>query len=163
MNTLQIQPYADIHRQAVLAIAVRAWRPVFARTQLEVPSFVYNAFYPHGWEDRQRRDLAALLDAEGTKLWLAMRGAIVVGFVGLRLHPDDRMGEIHIIAVDPEQQRQGVGRRLLAFAEQRLHEEGMAMVMVETVGDSGHEPARRTYERSGYERWPVARYFKRLR
>ncbi len=72
------------------------------------------------------------------------------------------MGEISIIAVDPEHQRQGVGRRLMEFVEQRILEKGMTMVMVETVGDSGHEPARRSYEASGYVRWPVARYFKRL-
>jgi GNAT superfamily N-acetyltransferase len=56
-----------------------------------------------------------------------------------------------------------VGRRLIEFAERCIREEGMVMVMVETVDDSGHGPARRTYEASGYERWPVVRYFKRLR
>ena len=39
---------------------------------------------------------------------------------------------------------------------------GAAMVMVETVGDSGHEPARKAYESQGYVLWPVARYFKEL-
>ena len=38
----------------------------------------------------------------------------------------------------------------------------MKVVMVETVGDSGHEPARRTYEAMDYVRWPFARYFKPL-
>jgi len=38
----------------------------------------------------------------------------------------------------------------------------MAMVMVETGGDRGHTPARATYEGLGFQRWPVARYFKDL-
>jgi ribosomal protein S18 acetylase RimI-like enzyme len=163
MDTLQIKPYAARYKEAVLEITSRAWRPVFARMQHEVPSFVYKAFYPNEWEARQRKDVAALLDDEATRFWVALRGNSVLGYVGLRRHPDDRMGEICIIAVDPEYQRQGVGRRLIEFAERRIREEGMTMVLVETVGDSGHEPARRAYETSGYERWPVVRYFKRLR
>jgi hypothetical protein len=38
----------------------------------------------------------------------------------------------------------------------------MAMVMVETGGDPGHAAARASYEAAGFERWPVARYFKSL-
>jgi hypothetical protein len=34
--------------------------------------------------------------------------------------------------------------------------------MVETGGDPGHAPARRTYERSGFTLLPIARYFKNL-
>lgn len=40
---------------------------------------------------------------------------------------------------------------------------GMRMVMVETGDDGGHTPARAAYESMGFERWPVARYFKGLR
>lgn len=38
----------------------------------------------------------------------------------------------------------------------------MHMMLVETGDDPGHEPARHLYERSGFERWPVARYFKAI-
>jgi GNAT superfamily N-acetyltransferase len=129
----------------------------------EVPRFVYDAFYPRGWEERQTNDVAALLDAAGASVWLAHRGNAVIGFIGLRIHPEDQMGEIHILAVDPDHQKAGVGRMLIDFAEKHIRDEGMKIVMVETTGDSGHEPARRAYEASGYERWPVVRYFKRLR
>ena len=111
-------------------------------------------FYPQGWQARQVADVGSLLDSEPENFWLALRDRRLAGFVGLRLHPDDRMAEIHIIAVSPECQRQGVGRALLDFAERRLRQAGMAMVMVETVGDSGHEPARRAYEASGYQPGP---------
>ena len=39
---------------------------------------------------------------------------------------------------------------------------GLSIVMVETGGDPGHGPARATYEASGFELLPVARYFKAL-
>ena len=36
------------------------------------------------------------------------------------------------------------------------------MIVVETIGDTGHEPARRAYEAVGFQPWPVARFFKEL-
>ena len=39
---------------------------------------------------------------------------------------------------------------------------GMSVAMVETGGDADHERARRTYEKVGFELFPVARYFKKL-
>ena len=40
---------------------------------------------------------------------------------------------------------------------------GMQIVMVETGDDPGHAASRATYESIGFERWPVARYFRELR
>ncbi len=73
------------------------------------------------------------------------------------------MGEVSIVAVAPEHQRRGIGEQLMTIAEQHIHAAGLQMEMVETVGDAGHAPASRKYEARGYERWPVVRYFKRLR
>jgi hypothetical protein len=39
----------------------------------------------------------------------------------------------------------------------------MSMLMVETVEDVGHAPARKLYELNGFEKWPVARYFLDLK
>ena len=85
-----------------------------------------------------------------------------VGWVCTRLHPEDRMGEVYIVVVDPDYQRRGIGRALMNHSMERARAAGMAMVMVETGGDLGHAPARATYEGLGFQRWPVARYFKDL-
>ena len=50
----------------------------------------------------------------------------------------------------------------MTFAEDHIRQAGMKMIMVETIGDRGHEPARKAYEAFGFEPWPVARYFKEL-
>lgn len=162
MTDIEIIPFTAKYREAVLALTVRAWTPVFAKTQLDVPRFVYDAFYPDGWQTRQEADVAAVLDTEPDTIWLAVTAEELVGFTGIRIHPEDQMGEIHIIAVSPTHQQRGIGRRLMQFAERRIRAAGMKMIMVETVGDSGHAPARRAYEAFGFEPWPVARYFKPL-
>ncbi len=162
MDGLEIIPYQPVDRDAVLALTAECWTPVFARTSAEVPRFVYDAFYPDGWQLRQRADVGALLDADPGSFRLAMLDGTLAGFVGLTLHPEDQMGEVVIVAVAPRFQRRGIGRVLIAHAEQVFRDAGLVMSMVETVGDSGHAPARATYEASGYVPWPVARYFKPL-
>lgn len=162
MNELDIIRYRSEFRERVLDLVVSAWEPVFAKTRTDVPRFVYNNFYPQGWRTRQVDEVSTLLDAEPEKVWLATQDDELAGFVGISIHPEDQMGEVHIIAVSPEYQRQGIGKALMEFAERHIRATGMKMVMVETVGDSGHESARRTYEALGYESWPVARYFKQL-
>ena len=59
--------------------------------------------------------------------------------------------------------RRGIATRLTSHAVDRFKDAGMSIVMVETGGDPGHAPARRTYEASGFRLLPVARYFKSLR
>ena len=162
MSAFEIVPYSVDLRSDVIGLAIRAWTPVFEKTRGDVPGFVYDAFYPDGWDVRQAADVGALLDKDPDGVWVALDDRELAGFVGLRVHPEDRMGEVVIIAVAPERQRRGLGRALMDFAEERIRAAGMTMVMVETVGDAGHAPARRTYEALGYKLWPVARYFKPL-
>ena len=162
MSDIEISPFDPQHKEAVINLTVRAWTGVFAKTKLDVPRFVYDAFYPDGWEPRQKADVAQLLETEPQNIWLAVVGQELAGFIGIRIHAEDQMGEIHIIAVSPAHQRKGVGRQLMQFAEQHIRATGMKMIMVETVGDAGHEPARRAYEAFGFKQWPVARYFKPL-
>lgn len=162
MTRVEILPYTAKHKSAVVSLTVDAWTPVFAQTEKDVPGFVFDAFYPKGWQPRQIADVSDLLESEPDNIWLAFFGEDVVGFIGLRIHPEDQMGEIYIIAVSPKHQRKGIGRALMTFAEDHIRAQGMKMIMVETIGDSGHEPARRAYEAIGFEPWPVARYFKKL-
>ena len=72
------------------------------------------------------------------------------------------MGEIYVVAVHPDYQRRGIGSALLAFAFDALRQQDLSMVMVETGGDEGHAQSRAAYESAGFERYPVARYFRKL-
>jgi GNAT superfamily N-acetyltransferase len=145
---------------ALLALTVRAWAPVFPLMEADIPAFVYRAFYPEGWEARQRKDVAAICQDTNTEVWVAMLGDQLAGYVGLRAHEADSMGEVHILAVDPAFQRRGIGRALLDFSCEWIRQRGLSMAFVETGGDRGHAPSRATYESAGFERYPVARYFR---
>ena len=67
-----------------------------------------------------------------------------------------------MLAVDPEYQGRGIGRRLTEFAVERMREAGASVAMVQTGGDPGHAPARHTYEAAGFRLFPAAQYFRKL-
>lgn len=159
---IRIDSYRPADRDPIVALSMRAWAPVFAALEPAAAAYVYKAFYPDGWAARQTADILDLLDPGDVEVLVARAGDAVVGWVGLRLHPKDKMGEIYILAVDPTAQRRGVASALMAAATAKMRDAGMAMVMVETGGDPGHAPSRATYENAGFERWPVARYFRQL-
>ncbi len=159
---LQIVPYEPAHLEDILDLSMLAWDPVFPRMKNEIPDYIFRAFYPQGWQPRQRADIAAVCRDDETHLWLALIDDAVAGYIGLRVHEEDSMGEIYVIAVHPDFQRRGISGDLMSFAFDWFGERDLAMVMVETGGDEGHAPARSAYEKAGFERYPVARYFRKL-
>jgi len=159
---LLIEPFEDAELDAVVRLSLRAWEPVFESLEQAMLPAVYRAFYRDDWRAAQRRAVAAVCAAPDVHVWVASEQSRVAGFVALKLHPQDQMGEIHMIAVDPDFQRRGIATRLIRHAVDWFKDAGMSIVMVETGGDPGHAPARRAYEASGFRLLPVARYFKGL-
>ncbi|MHA6732376.1 GNAT family N-acetyltransferase [Devosia sp. A369] len=158
----RIEAYKLEQKTEIIELSLRAWEPVFTALKPAVQAFAYDAFFPDGWAVRQAYDVAQILEHEATDVWVATHQAEILGWVGLHLHPIDQMGEVRIMAVDPKYHRQGIGTALLDFSADLMRCEGMKMVMVETGGDPGHAPARAVYESAGFQRWPVARYFREL-
>lgn len=157
-----IEPYDDSKLEAVVALSLRAWAPVFASLRETLVPAVYHAFYQNDWRKAQRRAVESACKDDAMHVWVALEDSETAGFVALKLHPDDRMGEIHMIAVDPDFQRRGIATGLMNHADAWFKEAGMSIVMAETGGDPGHEPARRAYEAAGFTPFHAARYFKSL-
>lgn len=65
----------------------------------------------------------------------AALGEVVVGFVALK-QSFPESAENHVLAVHPGRHRQGVGRALLAHAEQWLRGRGVELFYVVTLGPS---------------------------
>ncbi len=159
---LDIRPFEERNTEELLDLSLRAWAPVFGTMAKTADQFVLSSFYPDGWEVRQIADIKALLGDSACDVWTAHANDSFVGFIGLRTHSEDMMGEIHIVAVDPDHQRRGVATALMSFASDEFRRAGLKMVMVETGGDPGHAKSRAAYESFGFRPWPVARYFKEL-
>jgi ribosomal protein S18 acetylase RimI-like enzyme len=159
---MQIEVYAPHHLEAVVRLSLRAWTPVFDSLQNVMHTDVYQAFYPNQWHVSQQKAVEDVCAAEDPNVWVAIDKGATVGFVAVKLHSEYSMGEIYMVAVDPDFQGHGIGSALIEFALVQMKDAGMSIAMVETAGDPGHAPARHTYEKAGFELFPVARYFKTL-
>ena len=135
---------------------------VFDSIQNVMGADVYRAFYPDHWRVSQQKAIEDVCAAEDTNVWVAIDAGSTVGFVAVKLHLEDSMGEIYMVAVDPDFQGHGIGSALIEFALDWMKDAGMSVAMVETGCDSGHAPARHTYKKVGFGLFPVARYFKKL-
>ena len=143
-------------------LSLRAWAPVFASLEQVLGSEIFKRMHPD-WREDQQRAVEDVCTAQRKQVWVAEVDGTVAGFVAIELHhPERSMGEISMLAVDPDYQGGGIGTALTEFALERLEEAGMKVAMVETGGDPGHAAARRTYEKAGYVLLPIARYFKNL-
>ena len=146
---------------AVVGLSLRAWEPVFVSVEAALHgSGVFELQYPDGWARAQRAAVEQACDS--VPVWVAEVDGAVAGFVAVQLHPDDLMGEIYMLAVDPPWQRRGVAARLTEFALGWMADQGMTSAMVETGGDPGHAPARAAYRSAGFTLLPISRYFKAL-
>ncbi len=158
----RIRLFEDRDTEAVVDLSLRAWAPVFASLEQVLGRAILRRQHPD-WREDQRRAVQNVCAENKGRVWVAEVGAAVVGFVAVELHyPERDMGEISMLAVDPEHQGGGVGISLTEFALDRLIDAGMKVATAETGGDPGHAAARRTYEKAGFVQLPVARYFKNL-
>ena len=158
---MQIEPYEDSHLDAIKSLSIRAWTPVFDSLEKVMDLEVYHSFYPD-WRVSQIHAVEGVCTAADTKAWVAIDSSSIMGFVAVKLHSESSMGEIYMVAVDPDYQRRGIGTALMEFALDWMQVAGMSVAMVETGGDPGHAPARCTYQKLGFRLFPVARYFKKL-
>ena len=157
----QIRLFEDRDTEAVVGLSLRAWEPVSESIERELGSEIFRALQSD-WRESQRQSVEAVLAAQKSQVWVAEVGGSTVGFVTVELHRESNVGQIYMVAVDPDFQGGGVGTALIEFALTRIKDAGMEVAMVETGGDPGHAAARRTYEKAGYTHLPIARYFKKL-
>jgi [ribosomal protein S18]-alanine N-acetyltransferase len=97
---------------------------------------------------RTYEDGLKLLQDPAKDVFVALAGGAVAGFIVL----DPRgpfSGYIQTICVAPEWRRRGLGRKLLAFAEERILRESPNVFLCVSSFNTG---AQRLYDRLGYER-----------
>ena len=93
------------------------------------------------------RSLAILLDRDLQEIYVAEHEGAVVGFA-IVIMKGAFTGYIRTVAVHPDWRSRGLGRQLIAFAEERIFRESPNVFMCVS---SFNPRARSLYERLGYE------------
>ncbi len=156
-----IREYRPQDEGRVVELSLQAWTPVFASFEHVLGREIFARLHSDWRQDQAAAVRRTLADA-AMQVWVAEAEQLVIAFVAATLHRETRMGEIWMVAVDPEAQDEGVGTVLTNHATDWLRGSGMRVAMVDTGGDPGHAAARRVYEKAGYTLLPVARYFRAI-
>jgi len=149
--------------QAVVEIAVAAWEPIFESFREILGDDLFAAVHAAPRKEKARQVRAACAGADGALVCVAELGGRVVGFA--TFYPDVKpgVGEIGNNAVHPDHQGLGIAGRMYRWGFGRLRQLGMEYVRVQTGGDASHAPARRAYEKAGFEvELPGATYYRAL-
>ena len=155
MHTTSLRVADARDKEPIVDLSVRAWRPVHESFEKIWGPPLFERFYPD-WPTQQATAVSEALDANST--WVVTVHATVAGFANVIFNNDTQIGEIYMIAVDPDYQRRGLATLLTQHAISEMRSRGMTLAIVSTGGDPGHAPARATYERNGFIAFPQVLY-----
>lgn len=167
--TVTIRRLVEDDIEAMLAVALAAWDPVFPSLSGILGPEIWRRLDEDHVGSQHKAIVELCRDSSGaSQVWVAEVAGdvpgrpVLAGFVASKLDFASKRGEIWFLAVHPDFQNQEIGTQLSLHALDRMREAGMTLAIVETGGDPSHAPARRSYEKAGFTGLPIVRYFQVL-
>lgn len=159
---LSFRPARDADLPALDAIRQAAFEPVFASFREILGDELYERV--QGRADAEQAELLRSFFAEDSvwEVFVAELDAEVVGFVAVRVDANTEVGEIGLNAVHPSHAGRGIGTAMYEFALDLMRRKGARAATVATGGDPSHTPARRAYEKVGFDRGIPSVWYCRL-
>ncbi len=158
-----IRNYEQKDLGRILDITIAAWQPVFASFRSLLGEKVFNIVYPD-WQAEKRGMLTAQCAGEhGAAVRITELDNEIVGYIVYYCNTKTGIGEISHNAVDPAYQNRGIATLMYATVLAEMKAQGMRCAQVSTGGDPSHAPARRAYEKAGFDRTlPSVNYYQEL-
>lgn len=149
---IKIVPATEEHIEEVKKITIAAWTPIHKVRKEILGEEIYN-LTSKGWEEAKCESVikALLSYDEQYKGYVALLDDKVAGFVTYRVikgNPD--IGRMGNNAVSPEFTGKGIGSTMYKFVLDEMENIGLKYASVYTGLDEAHAPARRAYEKAGY-------------
>jgi ribosomal protein S18 acetylase RimI-like enzyme len=148
-----IRPIADTDVDQCVRFGLESFRSVYASFEERHGEDVFPRMFPE-WENVQAEYMEAACTSGDKETWVYESDGAASGFVVLTTDPQ-KLGDIELLAVDPDAQGAGIGTMLNRFGISRLRELGMEYAIVATADDPGHAAARRSYEKVGFIPMPI--------
>lgn len=145
-STIRVARAEEFER--VLQILIDGFRDRTIHHKLERK---YGTIGDQPWEHWKRRELVNFYRHHPDRVLVAERDGVILGFVTYTLDREREVGEIQNNAVDPAYQGQGIGSALYCAVLDIFRQEGMKYAWVATGLDEDYAPARRAYEKVGFE------------
>ena len=133
----------------IMDIGNRAWRGIYKMFRETYGDELFRLITPDETTSKGKQIKA---HCERHPEWVLVCEAEgrVVGFVTFSLNTDRKIGTIGNNAKDPDCGLKGIGQEMYKAAFEYFREHGMTYASVHTGLDHAHAPARRAYERAGF-------------
>lgn len=144
-----IRNYKEEDLETIMDIGNRAWQFIYDSSLSLYGEDLFNQMVPDRTtckglqiqsHCRQHPDWIFICEEEGK----------VVGFVTFFIDEKSRIAEIGNNAVDPTCGLRGIGQQMYQAVLEHFKAKGMKYAKVKTGLDDAHAPARRAYERAGF-------------
>jgi RimJ/RimL family protein N-acetyltransferase len=152
MSEADIRPYQPADLQRICDIAAEAWRPYFEGLLEQMGEALFDAAFGDWRAEKTRQVRQSCRDYPQWCLVSEMDGE-VVGFCTYRLEKDRGLGIIGNNAVAPQHQGGGIGTRQYHRVLEAFEQAGIRFAKVTTGLDPFHAPARKGYQKAGFERF----------
>ena len=157
-----IRPYLPDDLEIIAKIGNRAWGGIYRMFRKAYGDKLFTILTPNE-KTSKGEQIRAHCQRHPEWVFICEEEGNIVGFVTFRLDADKKIGEIGNNAVDPECNLKGIGQQMYGALLQHFKEKGMQFAKVHTGLDEAHAPARRAYERAGFDiRHEDVTYFKEL-
>ncbi|MFW5867396.1 MAG: GNAT family N-acetyltransferase [Armatimonadota bacterium] len=144
---MKIRPFKESDREKLHEITAASFQEASIHGILEKK---FGKLRESNWADRKARDIDEdiALEPEGVLVAEDDSGA-VVGYITTTTDEESGIGRIPNLAVAPNTQGQGIGKKLINAAIDRFEELGMELIKIETLATN--EVGRALYPRFGFE------------
>ncbi len=157
-----IRAYTPADLDSIVDIGDRAWRDIYRMFRQTYGNALFSAIVPDATISKGEQ-IRAHCQRHSEWVFICEEASCIVGFITFRLDLTTKIGTIGNNAVDPDCGLKGIGQQMYQAVLQHCKEQGMRFAKVQTGLDDAHAPARRAYERAGFDiRHEDVTYFKKL-
>ena len=147
---------------AIREIAKLAWTPIYEHFREQMGEDLWRREYPGDPLERKADSVESFFREDPEHGFVTELDGEVVGFLTYMLR-DTKVGVVGNNAVGPSAQGKGIGSAQYRECLRRFREAGMEYATVHTGLDPAHGPARRAYEKVGFEAIrPHVEYYMKL-
>ena len=159
-KTVKIIPAQEQHIEEVCDITIKAWTPIREVARRELGDELFEVFFAN-WQETKKADVILLM--RSGRGYVAMLDDKIVGFISYCVIKDGKVGVICENAVTPDCRGMGIAPQMYNFVIEKMRGEGVLYAKVHTGLDDGHAPARRAYQKAGFEKsLPSIDYFMKI-
>lgn len=119
------------------------------------PALVEAKYGPVGGKPWQQWMSQMVLDDFNAPKWHAFvveHDNVIVGFCSYNIEPERSRGTVGFNGVAADCQGKGLGSAMLRFVMDKIRSSGVSFAAVVVADNEAHGPARRVYEKQGFEK-----------